>query len=451
MLTQLRHFGRLLHRLNLSLISLLSLLIIPAMQVSAAPIAQTANPACVFTPIHPRTITATDLSADGNNIAYSDYVDIPEWGAAMNFFLYNRTSGQSHIATLTYNGEISLGVDNYTSRPALSADGRIYAFLHEAPDMLPNSPSFQIYARDMLTGQLEIISQNNGVFANQGAWNPVVSLDGRYVAFDSEASTLGYSNPTFNRETYLYDRSTKELELISIASDGSRGGGVTGVEYDGYQIGLSADARYVVFTVNNLKGDDGVVYSGVFLRDRTDQRTYFIADGMDPTMTPSGRYIVFDSSSELLPTDQNPANDLYLYDRITQQLELITVGPNGISEPTSTTYSNSEARISADGSQVVFSTRRPNIVDDNDTNNLDDVFVRNRTRGITERLTVNAQGQEANAESRDPSISADGRLVVFHTKATNLLPSGAKGVYLCQRDPASFVTGTTLYLPLINR
>jgi Tol biopolymer transport system component len=108
------------------------------------------------------------------------------------------------------------------------------------------------------------------------------------------------------------------------------------------------------------------------------------------------------------------------------------------------------ARAQAAGSQVVFATRRPNIVA-NDNNNSSDVFVRNRSLGVTERLSVSAQGQEGNNDSGSPSISADGRLVVFDTSATNLIPNGKRGVYICQRLPASFDTGVTIYLPLIGR
>lgn len=450
-LTQLRQRSGQTGRLMLLLISLLSLLVVPTIPANAAPTAQPGGPACILNAIGHQTQTATDLSANGKFIAYAENVDIPNFGQGLNYFSYNRTNHSTSNASLTYDGQLGRDDDTYTSRPALSADGRIYAFLYNAPNLLPNNPSyFQIYARDMQTNQIEVISQNNGVNSNLGAWNPVLSPDGRYVAFDSEASNLGYSNPTYNRETYLYDRTTKQLELISIASDGSRGGGLREREYDGYQIGLSADARYVAFTVNDLKGDDGVVHSGVFLRDRQDKRTYFIAEGYNPTMTPDARYIVFDSAAALLPEDQNPGRDLYLYDRTTQKFELITAEPNGISEPTSTYYYYNEARVSADGSQVVFGTQRPNLVT-NDNNNAEDIFVRNRRLGVTERLSVNVQGVEGNSGSRNPSISADGRTVVFDSDATNLVPNGAVGVYVCQRTPAAIGSGPNIYMPVINR
>src|SRR5439155_6361067 len=61
-----------------------------------------------------------------------------------------------------------------------------------------------------------------------------------------------------------------------------------------------------------------------------------------------------------------------------------------------------------------------------DTNGVEDVFVRDRLLGVTERVSVPAGGGEANgASSSGPSISADGRYVAFASAATNLLGPGA--------------------------
>lgn len=103
------------------------------------------------------------------------------------------------------------------------------------------------------------------------------------------------------------------------------------------------------------------------------------------------------------------------------------------------TNATSEPVISADGRYVVFTSRATNLVA-GDTG-FEDVFVRDRVRGSTIRASVSSGGAEANGNSGDPSISADGRYVVFSSFATNLVPGDTNDtadVFL--RDLASATT-----------
>jgi Tol biopolymer transport system component len=76
--------------------------------------------------------------------------------------------------------------------------------------------------------------------------------------------------------------------------------------------------------------------------------------------------------------------------------------------------------ISADGRFVAFASTAPDLVR-GDNNGVQDVFVRDRQTGVTTRVSVNSAGVEANGPSGNPSISADGRYVVFESRATNLI------------------------------
>ena len=78
--------------------------------------------------------------------------------------------------------------------------------------------------------------------------------------------------------------------------------------------------------------------------------------------------------------------------------------------------------VSADGRYVAFESEARNLVSD-DTNKKKDVFVRDRVLGTTTRISVASDGTEANGESGEPAISADGRYVVFESKASNLSPA----------------------------
>src|SRR5439155_2117957 len=82
--------------------------------------------------------------------------------------------------------------------------------------------------------------------------------------------------------------------------------------------------------------------------------------------------------------------------------------------------------ISADGRFVAFESDATNLVP-GDTNGSMDVFVHDRQTGVTERVSVDSAGNEANSASRGPTISADGRFVAFWSWATNLVPGDTNG------------------------
>lgn len=119
--------------------------------------------------------------------------------------------------------------------------------------------------------------------------------------------------------------------------------------------------------------------------------------------------------------------EIWVYDRNTSTTELVSVNSN--EEPGSGGIDDagivSEPGISADGRYVVFSSRYENLVAD-DTNGLEDVFVRDRLLGTTSRVSLTSTGAEADGPSgfwgNPPRISDDGTVVVFTSRAENLVP-----------------------------
>lgn len=100
--------------------------------------------------------------------------------------------------------------------------------------------------------------------------------------------------------------------------------------------------------------------------------------------------------------------------------------------------------LSSDGRFVAFSSRASNLMS-GDTNGSEDVFVRDRVAGVTERVSVASDGAEANSySSAFPSISSDGRLVAFESVASNLVPGDTNGrgdVFVRSFWPPSVPTG----------
>jgi Tol biopolymer transport system component len=139
-----------------------------------------------------------------------------------------------------------------------------------------------------------------------------------------------------------------------------------------------------------------------------------------PSISADGRFVAFEShASNLVPGDTNDGPDVFVHDRQTGQTTRVSVDSSGTQANARNFFNPS---ISADGRFVVFSSDADNLVLD-DTNDRPDVFVHDRQTGQTTRVSVDSSGNEANGHSGNvSSISADGRFVAFSSSARNLVP-----------------------------
>jgi Tol biopolymer transport system component len=221
--------------------------------------------------------------------------------------------------------------------------------------------------------------------------------------------------------------SAQVTERISISSTGTEGDGQTDLS-----MSVSSDGRYVAFCsiATNLVPGGASGGGDIYVRDRVMGTTEVVSlsssgtlgngGAIDPSLTPDGRYVAFESGSNLVPSDINNTNDIYLRDRSSGTTELISIAAGGGSANGSSTH----PAISADGRYVAFVSYASNLVA-GDTNVAIDVFVRDRLTSTTERVDVDSSGNEGfGGEGIDLpiSISADGRYVGFTSFFANLVP-----------------------------
>ena len=90
--------------------------------------------------------------------------------------------------------------------------------------------------------------------------------------------------------------------------------------------------------------------------------------------------------------------------------------------------SSDQPALSADGRYVAFSSNAPNLAQ-GDTNRKWDVFVRDRARGSVRRVSVSSLGAQGDRDSARPSISGNGLVVAFQSKATTLVPGDTNGAW----------------------
>ncbi|MCI0399358.1 MAG: hypothetical protein L0322_31090, partial [Chloroflexi bacterium] len=216
-------------------------------------------------------------------------------------------------------------------------------------------------------------------------------------------------------------------ERISLTSTGLE------VQNDSWAASLSADGRTIVFqsAASDLVPNDGNNAWDIFIRDRYGATTTRLSLGgqeangnsLNPAISAGGRYVAYESmATNLVGDDGNNVRDIFVYDRHTGLTQRVSRHSSG-------QESNGDSRapaISADGRWVVFYSEASNLVD-GDANNLGDVFLHDRQTGLTQRLSLGLGGQEADGESRNPAISADGQVVVFESMAGNLVNGDGNG------------------------
>ena len=144
-----------------------------------------------------------------------------------------------------------------------------------------------------------------------------------------------------------------------------------------------------------------------------------------PSISADGRFVAFESQAgDLVDGDTNGTYDVFVHDRHTGDTTRVSVASDGTQGNGHSQYPS----ISADGRLVAFHSAARNLVTD-DTNGTFDVFVHDRQAGDTARVSVTSDGAQAIGHSQYPSISSDGRYVAFHSSAANLVAGDTNGAY----------------------
>ncbi len=257
---------------------------------------------------------------------------------------------------------------------------------------------------------------------NDGSFTPSVSRDGRWVTFASDASNLVRGDTNHRRDVFVRDTELGTTTRISVSSRGRQ------ANLDSYNPAISDDGRFVVFDsyATNLVPDDLGRRGDVFLHDRETGTTTRVSRGIDGAETDrdsgfaaisgDGTVIAFESSAHNLRAGSpGGVTDIYLVDHAGTVLDWVSTSMLG----GEANGGSGDISLSRDGRVVAFASAAGNLVPA-DTNLVDDVFVRDRRLGLTRRASVNSVGGEGNDDSGVPSLSADGAVVAFTSKASTL-------------------------------
>lgn len=258
----------------------------------------------------------------------------------------------------------------------LSADGRYVVFVSAATNLVPDDTNNaeDVFVKDRQTGAATLVSaaSQTGEQANNGSGTPAISNDGRYVAFYSDASNLVSGDTNGVGDIFARDIQAGVTTRVSVDSSGYEANG--------------GDSNYYSYPYLAISGD--------------------------------GRFAAFPSeATNLVSGDTNNARDIFVHDRQTGQTRRVSVASNGAEA----NAGSGAVDISDDGRYVAFASAATNLVM-GDTNGKRDIFVHDLQTGGTTLVSVNTSGAQADGGGNSPSISGDGRYVVFLSASGNLDP-----------------------------
>ena len=227
-------------------------------------------------------------------------------------------------------------------------------------------------------------------------------------------------------------------DLTRLVSQSSAGIADNSLSANGDVASISNGGRFVAFSspATNLVPDDRNGFQDVFVRDTALGLTSIISTdslgvqgngaSSSPSISADGRYVAFASAaSNLVDGDTNDAADIFVYDRQSGTVELVSVNSDGVIG----NGSSSQPSISDDGQTISFTSSATNLSDNGDSNGFDDIFVHDMTTGSTTRVSIDSNGQEANSENEGSSISANGQFVAFSSFASNLAQNDTNNRY----------------------
>lgn len=425
------------------------------------------------------------ISADGGYVAFTstgiDLVpgQVQGGNPDRHVYLFERSSGTNRLVSRAAVAANQTGNGN-AEQLALSADGRFVAYASRATDLvsgqIDSNDSEDVFLYDRLTGTNALVSHTSSSAVRTGdrvSTFPSITADGQTVAFASGADDLVASASVGN--LFLYDRLLGTVSPTApgytgsvprISADGSaliffssdpellgqpaslyhfdRLAGTTELlAQESFDAALSANGRSVAFTSRESFVAPGQITDNnnardVYLYDATSGRTTPVshassspavtgnADSLTPAISPDGSWVAFVSYSDNLAAgkrDNNLSLDVYLYERATAANRIVSLHPAGLASSTPIARS-SQPSISADGRYVVFTSDAYNLIPGQvERNGRLDVFLHDRVTRKT-ILVSRASGSPlvtGNAEASRPQISRDGNYIVFESRATDLV------------------------------
>ncbi len=366
----------------------------------------------------------------------------------------NHDSTRIAVTSMVSVGSSGVAGNLESSQPTVTPDGRYVVFVSGSVNLagVPTNAKKQVYRRDRTTGTTIIVSVNDaGDAADGDCVAPSVSADGTKIVFHTDATNLVGDDTNGVPDIYLRDLALSQTIRVSVDDAGAE------VPEQSLNPVISADGKFVAFQSEaTALASIPTSTVNVFRHDLTTGKNKLVsiapggaepdAPSRSPSISADGRYIAFVSEADDMTGPPAPAGVEQVYRRdmtltvnavilVSVSTDPLNVSPGDASEAPS---------ISADGQVIAFRSAAMNLVPD-DLTTFRDIFVRNLRDPLNPTTTLvsrNASGSQADDDANAPVLSGDGRCVAYTSAANNLAP-GVNGVFK-QVYWHDLVTGTTL-------
>jgi Tol biopolymer transport system component len=382
--------------------------------------------------------------------------------------------GAALLPACAYTSRVSqssagVGGDAWSEAPDLSADGRWTAFESDATNLVPGDTNGvrDVFVRDNQSGAVVRVSIAS--FAAEQANGPSrhasISADGRYVAFESDATNLGPGDVNGVSDVYRHDRDTdadgifdepgatairvaavSPTALIGNAAStrpALSGDGLV-VAYESLATNLLAwpeqdtNGVHDIYTTT-FDASTGLLDSVRIVSRNPNSGPEANGPSLQPDVDHSGAVVAFMTlATNLLQGDTNDAFDIVI-----NFGQILLLRGTGIVQANASQF---DPVLS--GSTVAYESAATNLTLDPDSGAHRDVFVSDWfLDGHTTAVSRTPSGGEANGDSRSPTISGDGTRVAFTSDATDLVAADTNGqsdVFVRARSQAFFLTPWSL-------
>jgi Tol biopolymer transport system component len=373
--------------------------------------------------IHP------SISGDGKVVAFQSGVKVKrinlsqvELVGTYDIFVRDVETGATRRASLTEGGGQG---NSHSENPSISGDGRFVAFTSKASNLVAGDTNgvVDVFVRDLEKNTTARVSVNDdGIQADMDSASPSISANGRYVAFSSLATNLvtddtnGDEISSEGEDVFVHDLALHVTRRVSVSSSGAQADGLS------RHPSLSADGLFVAFEsyATNLVEDDDNGVTDVFVRGLESESTQRVSvsdgeveansDSLQPSISSDGGFVAFYSGDvNLASGEPDSAGGVFVRDLGSESTRKVSVSYDG----TAVSFPALYPSISGDGRFVVFGSRAENLTT-GDTNEQVDFFVRDRSDVSSTQRLIASEADEGTSEG---CISSDGSAVALVTNA----------------------------------
>lgn len=376
--------------------------------------------------------TSLSSSTVGNQVWGLGGADIVQTGSGADWLVGNvAMTPLNHV-----NSVGSTGSPTGAAHASISADGRFIAFEGGWTAFgSTNNSATDILVKDVTSGTVSNEHKTSGgVNGGSGSGSPIISADGKLVAFSSASTLVAGPNSGSLYDIYIASTGSSAIERVSTGT-----GDVLAANGRALDPDLSGDGRYVTFTsdTSNFAANSTNTNYDIFIKDRVSGTLTRVSstatggdgngDSINGKVSADGRFVTFESTATNLngASDINGYSDIFVWDNTDGSITNITAGLTALGNPNNGCYKPDIAYDGDYGGVIVFQTARGLVAED--TSNGTDIYAYNARNDTIQLVSSKADGSGVQLSSEDASISGDGRFVVFTSYSDELVAGDTNG------------------------